>query len=267
MESALRTRRCDGPSEEQAGRCWNVEGGRRRASWQGRAVRAAAWLLVAMAVGGGGARGQGAEGIAGVGKWPRAPASDTVRLEDGAAFLMARLNILRIFPTATTLERVIAIYVMDPAAAGASSAALGYGGGGVPVQPRYFFVLEVAQGADPFVFVLEGYQDAQRNWLPVLQERPRPARPRPAPLSTAAVRSAQTALRAVHRPAAALTRRRGMRGAAAGQELQGGRRGAVLLPPGPPAPPSLPYYLDASRPSSRTNWICLVPSRPSRRPP
>jgi hypothetical protein len=188
MESALRTRRCDGPSEEQAGRCWNVRGGRRRASWQGRAVRAAAWLLVAMAVGGGGARGQGAEGIAGVGKWPRAPASDTVRLEDGAAFLMARLNILRIFPTATTLERVIAIYVMDPAAAGASSAALGYGGGGVPVQPRYFFVLEVAQGADPFVFVLEGYQDAQRNWLPVLQERPRPAPPRSPPPQSGARR-------------------------------------------------------------------------------
>jgi len=111
-----------------------------------------------------------------------------VRLEDGAAFLMARLNILRIFPTATTLERVIAIYVMDPAAAGASSAALGYGGGGVPVQPRYFFVLEVAQGADPFVFVLEGYQDAQRNWLPVLQERPRPAPPRSPPPQSGARR-------------------------------------------------------------------------------
>jgi len=30
-------------------------------------------------------------------------------------------------------------------------------------------MLEVSQNADPFVFVVEGYQDVRDNWLPILQ--------------------------------------------------------------------------------------------------
>lgn len=141
----------------------------RRGGCQARGVRAVAWVLLAFAVGSGEVRGQGAEGVAGVGTWPLAPAADKTRLDDGAAFLLGTLNILGIFPESTTLERVVACYTLDPTADGTTVAGLGYGGGGLPSNVRYFFVLEVSQNADSFVFVVEGYQDARENWLPILQ--------------------------------------------------------------------------------------------------
>ena len=83
--------------------------------------------------------------------WPAVPAGDVLqRTEVAAQYLVALLNVRNIFPVPTTLERLVAAYVNEQA-----------------VPPRYFLVLEVAQRADPFIFLLEAYEDKRKNWIPI----------------------------------------------------------------------------------------------------
>ena len=83
--------------------------------------------------------------------WPAVPAGDVLqRTEVAAQYLVALLNVRNIFPVPTTLERLVAAYVNAQA-----------------VPPRYFLVLEVAQRADPFIFLLEAYEDKRKNWIPI----------------------------------------------------------------------------------------------------
>ena len=83
--------------------------------------------------------------------WPAVPSGDVLqRTEVAAQYLVALLNVRNIFPVPTTLERLVAAYVNAQA-----------------VPPRYFLVLEVAQRADPFIFLLEAYEDKRKNWIPI----------------------------------------------------------------------------------------------------
>ena len=56
-----------------------------------------------------------------------------------------------------------------------------------PLQPRtqrYFLVLEIRQDAEPFIFLVEVYQDTLRNWIPIM---PSPSKNFLAPGSTRCV--------------------------------------------------------------------------------
>ena len=50
-----------------------------------------------------------------------------------------------------------------------------------PGTQRYFLVLEIRQDAEPFMFLVEAYQDSLQNWIPIM---PSPSKNFLAPGST-----------------------------------------------------------------------------------
>ena len=88
--------------------------------------------------------------------WP--VVNDAVELETvtvAAGYVVALLNLRQVFVNATALERLLVAYRCPVDNNGA-------------ISSRYFLVMDVTEGDDPFAFMVETYQDKLRNWQPIL---------------------------------------------------------------------------------------------------